>query len=286
VELNAKVIKVTSLQYAWANMDQSKKKKIPRIRVAKEDIELALKKLGLGKGNIIGVHSSLSSFGYVKGGADAVIDALLEVVGREGTIVMPTHSANLDKVKLTPEEKVAGVLWLYRILPYDPKETPCTTGTIPETFRKRKDVTRSLHPMFSVAATGPKAKEIIEEGRGNVLKAWKKLLELDGYILLIGVDLGVCTAMHLAEERVVLPKHILEKITPPKWFVEKYPEDQWEWDFAPYPEFSKMEVPCLEHEIMKTTKVGEATFKLVKLRDLIDLYEEYLKKNPDTFYPT
>lgn len=267
-------------------MDQFKKEKIPRIRVVEEDIVLALKQLGLENVSLIGVHSSLSSFGYVEGGADTVIDALLEVVGREGTIVMPTHSANLDKVELRPEERAAGVLWLYRIQPYDPKETPCTTGTIPETFRKRKDVTRSLHPVFSVAATGPKAEEIIEEGRDNVLKAWKKLLELDGYILLIGVDLGVCTAMHLVEERVELPQHILEKITPPKWFVEKYPEDQWEWDFAPYPEFSKMEDLCLDHGIMKTTKIGDATLKLVKLRDLIDLYEEYLKGNPDIFYPT
>ncbi|MCK4434875.1 AAC(3) family N-acetyltransferase [Candidatus Bathyarchaeota archaeon] len=265
-------------------MSPPKKRKVVRVTVSKEDIEIALKELGLRKGDIIGVHSSLSSFGYVKGGADAVIDALHEVVGREGTIVMPTHSANLDKVKLTPKEKAAGVLWLYKILPYDPKGTPCTTGVIPQTFRKRKDVTRSLHPLFSVAATGPKAKEIIEEAHGNVLKAWKKLLELDGYILLICVDLGVCTAMHLVDERIMLPAHILEKITPPKWFVEKYPEDQWEWDFAPYPGFSRMEEPCLEHEIMKTTKVGEATLKLVKLRDLIDLYEEYLKKNPDKFY--
>ncbi len=267
-------------------MDQSKKKKSPRIRLVGDDIELALKQLGLETGSLIGVHSSLSSFGHVEGGADTVIDALLAVIGREGTIVMPTHSANLDKVKLSPEERAVGVLWLYRILPYKPKETPCTTGTIPETFRQRKDVTRSLHPVFSVAATGPRAEEIINEGRETVLNAWKKLLELDGYILLIGVDLGVCTAMHLVEERVELPQHILEKITPPKWFVEKYPQDQWEWDFAPYPEFSKMEAPCLDHGIMKTRKVGDATLKLVKLKDLIDLYEEYLKRNPDTFYPT
>lgn len=91
-------------------------------------------------------------------------------------------------------------MWLYKILPFGPKETPCSTGVIPETFRKRKGVMRSLHPMFSVAAIGSKAKEIVEAGSENVGEAWKKLLELDGYILLIGVGLEVCTAMHLAEE--------------------------------------------------------------------------------------
>jgi aminoglycoside 3-N-acetyltransferase len=47
--------------------------------VTKEDIKKGLIKLGLKKGDIIGVHSSLSRFGYVIGGADTVIDALLEI---------------------------------------------------------------------------------------------------------------------------------------------------------------------------------------------------------------
>jgi aminoglycoside 3-N-acetyltransferase len=192
---------------------------------------------------------------------------------------MPTHSTNRIKMELTPEEVKAGVLWLYKILPYNPEKTPCSTGIIPETFRKRKDVLRSLHPMFSVAAIGQYAEEIVKAD-----KPWKKLLELDGYILLIGVGLEVCTAMHLAEEQVTLPKHIQEKLTPPKWFVEKYPINEWEWDIGPYPNFSKMEEPCQKHKIMKTTQVGEATLKLIRLKDLINLYVKYLKKTPDLFY--
>lgn len=266
-------------------MNQEEVKK-PAAHVSKGDLKAGLKQLGLKKGDNIGVHSALSSFGYVDGGADTVIDALLEVVSKEGTIVMPTHSANLEKVERSPEEIAAGVSWLYKILPYDPHKTPCTTGTIPETFRKRKDVLRSLHHVHSIAATGPKTKAIVKAGNKNVLDAWKQLLENNGYILLLGVDLGTCTAMHLAEERVTFPNHILEKITPPKWFVEKYPEDQWEWDVGPYPVFAKMKHPCLKHKIMKTATVGEATLTLVKLKELIDLYEKHLKEDPAPFYTT
>jgi len=248
-----------------------------KVHVSKEDIKTGLRKLGLKKGDIVGVHSSLSSFGYVEGGTDVVIDALLEVVGEEGTIVMPTHSANLLEVQRTPEEIAMGVLWLYKILPYDPKGTSCTTGTIPEAFRKRKRAIRGSHPVFSLAAIGSKAEEFAES-------RWEKLLELDGYILLIGVGLSVCTAMHLAEKRVQFPEHILKKITPPEELLKKYPEEEWEWDFGPYPDFSKMEEPCLKQGIMKTVKVGEAFLKLLRLRELIDLYTEYLKKNPDLFY--
>ncbi|MDH5462584.1 MAG: AAC(3) family N-acetyltransferase [Candidatus Bathyarchaeota archaeon] len=244
--------------------------------VSKEDIKAGLRKLGLKRGDTVGVHSSLSSFGRVEGGADAVIDALLETVGEQGNIVMSTHSANLSEDRRTPEMIAMGVSWLLKILPYEPEKTPVTTGIIPETFRKRKGVIRGLHPSHSIAASGPKAQELSE--------GWHKVLELDGYILLIGVGLDRCTAMHLAEKRMHFPDHILKKITPPKWFVEKYPEGKWEWDFGSYPDFAKLTQPCLERGIMKTVKVGDATLKLVKLRQLIDLYVEYLEKDPDLFY--
>jgi len=245
-------------------------------QVSKEDIKAGLRKHGLKKGDSVGVHSSLRSFGHVEGGADAVIDALLETVGKEGNVMMSTHSANLGKDQRTPEEIAMGVSWLLKILPYDPEKTPVTTGIIPETFRKRKGVIRGSHPSHSVAASGPKAKELSE--------GWHRLLEMDGYILLIGLDLDRCTAMHLAEKCVQFPEHILKKITPPKWFVEKYPEDEWEWDFGPYADFAKLTEPCVKRGIMKSVKVGEASLRLVRLRELIDLYVEYLKKDPDLFY--
>lgn len=246
--------------------------------VGKKDIKVGLARLGLKTGDIVGVHSSLSSFGRVEGGADTVIDAILEVIGKQGSVVMSTHSANLSEDKRTPEMVALGISWLFKILPYDPDKTPVTTGTIPETFRKRQGVVRGLHPSLSIAALGPKA-EVLSEG-------WHRLLELDGYILLIGVDLDRCTAMHLAEKRVQFPDHILKKITPPKWFAEEYPESEWEWDVGPYPNFGRLTQPSIERGTMKIVKVGDATLRLVKLRELIDLYVEYLERDPDLFYST
>lgn len=149
-----------------------------KVHVSKEDIAEGLRKLGLKKDDVVGVHSSLSSFGYVEGGADAVIDALLEVVGEEGSIVMPTHSTNRVFVDLTPELKAANVSWLLKILPYDPEETPCSTGAIPEAFRKRVGVKRSFHPLLSLAAIGPKAGEIVEAGCEGALSAGRRRLSL------------------------------------------------------------------------------------------------------------
>ena len=60
--------------------------------VTPDDMKTALKDLGVRKGQVIMVHTSLSSLGYVCGGAQSVIEALLESVGDEGTIMMPTQS--------------------------------------------------------------------------------------------------------------------------------------------------------------------------------------------------
>ena len=89
--------------------------------------------------------------------------------------------------------------------------------------------------------------------------------------------------MHLAEKRMRFSERILKKITPPKWLLEKYPEGDWEWDFGPYPDFAKLTKPCLESGIMKTVTVGQSTLRLIRLRELIDLYVEYLEKDPDLF---
>lgn len=65
--------------------------------VTPEDIKTALKDVGIRKGQVVMVHTSLSSLGYVCAGAQSVIEALLECVGDEGTIMMPTQSwKNLD----------------------------------------------------------------------------------------------------------------------------------------------------------------------------------------------
>ena len=72
--------------------------------ITKDDILSALRSAGLQKGHTVMVHTSLSKIGYVCGGAQAVIEALCEAVGDEGTLMMPTQSwKNLD-----PED---GVHW-------------------------------------------------------------------------------------------------------------------------------------------------------------------------------
>lgn len=206
--------------------------------VTRPDIEVGLRALGLKEGCIVGIHSSLSGFGYVEGGAEAVIEALVAVAGESGSVVMPTYSNNHEDIAITPEEKAMGVTWKHRILPYNAKTDGCWTGRIPDTFWRRKEAVRGEHPSHSLAAIGPRADELA--------KGWHKLLDLGGYILLLGVTLANCSSMHLAEQYVRLPDYIRRKATLPPELRTKYPDDEWEIGFGPYPDFVLMEGPCQE----------------------------------------
>jgi aminoglycoside 3-N-acetyltransferase len=177
--------------------------------VVKNEIIDALKKVGLTRGDAVMVHTSLSQIGYVCGGAQTVIEALIDVVGQEGTIMMPTQSwKNLD-----PD---TGVHWdvdeqYWNIIrenwpAYDKKITPTNTmGATAEMFRQWPGALRSDHPARSVAAWGKNAKYLTENhdlcdifGEESPVG---KLYKLDGKVLLIGVDYDKNTSIHLADVR-------------------------------------------------------------------------------------
>ena len=132
--------------------------------ILKDEIIQKLKEVGLKSGDTVMVHTSLGKMGYVCGGAQAVIEALMEVVGDSGTIMMPTQSwKNLD-----PE---TGVHWeaeqkdwqpIRDNWPaYDKNLTPTNTmGAVAEMFRQVPGSVRSDHPARSVCAWGRYARGI------------------------------------------------------------------------------------------------------------------------------
>ena len=244
--------------------------------VTKVDLVNGFRGLGLGEGHHVGVHSSLSAFGYVEGGAETVVDALLETVGASGTVVMPAYSNNRENVEKTEEDVALGVSWKYRVLRYDPQNDSTWTGKITDVFWRRPDAARGPHETHSLAAIGGKAEELSQ--------SWHHLLEAEGWILLLGITLSNCSSMHLSERGIEIPERILERTRAPKELRERYHSENIHFGFGPYPDFGLMEKPCRDAGVMKWRQIGDATVKLFRLQELIKLYAEHLRKDPDRFY--
>ena len=155
-----------------------------------------LDRLPIPPGATVLVHSSLKALGYVEGGADAAIDALVEaiVARRRGTVMLPTFSIDGSMHRTLTAGRV-----------FDQRSTPSNLGALPEAFRRHPRARRSLHPTHSFAAIGLKAKALVDGhhlakssfGEGSPMA---NLLAADGYLLGLGTDLGRVTFYHCLEE--------------------------------------------------------------------------------------
>lgn len=246
-----------------------------KTHVTKQIIVDGLKKLGLKSPDVCLVHSSLSRFGFVDGGVDTVIDALLEAVAPAGTIMIPALTGSEF---LNPQNPPV----------FDVRTTPCWTGKIPETFRNRKNALRSLHPTHSVSAIGSKA-AYFTAGHENCVtpcglnSPYHKLALSDSYVLMLGVDLECCTLLHTAEELADVD-YVNQKdfvIATVKDYdgidhklklkIHKYGDER---------NFVKLEDIMIEKNIMKKQKIADADVRLIKAGPFLRLTMEYLKSDP------
>ena len=165
--------------------------------------------LGVEAGQVVIVHASLSRLGWVVGGATAVVQALEDVVGPEGTLVMPSHTTALTDPCHWENPPVPESWWqkIRDSLPaFDPRRTPSAhMGAIAELFRTEPGVVRSNHPVGSFTARGPLAEEIVcthplEDAFGEC-SPLGRLYDLGASVLLLGVGHDNNTSLHLAEAR-------------------------------------------------------------------------------------
>ncbi len=156
----------------------------PGDMITKAQLVRDLKKLGVRKGMDLMVHSALSGIGFVKGGPETVIDALLEAVGKTGTLLMPSFNHHEAFV-------------------YNPMTTPTKTGAVPDAMWRRPDAVRSIQCSHPVSAIGPKAEEWcaghLKAGIWSAESPIGKFVQEGGHILSVGVGQNSSSAYHVAE---------------------------------------------------------------------------------------
>lgn len=172
------------------------KSKLFQERVTKESLKRDFARIGIKDGDTIMFHSSLSRLGEVEGGAETVIDALLEAVGSGGTVVVPTfHRLSLTAGDYTNDLEPC----------FDARHTPSGVGKISEIFRNRKDALRSCHPTHSVAAIGRNAYYIVKDHHQcdtpfSEGSPFERIMELCGKWVFLAVDIDKFTIYHVFED--------------------------------------------------------------------------------------
>jgi len=246
--------------------------------VAQEQLVTGFRGIGLERGDGLIIHSSLRSLGYVDGGADTVLDALLEVIGPDGNLMLPTF----NYTRPLPEPY------------YDPAVTPGRTGIIPETGRQRPGAVRSLHPTHSVAVVGPDAAELTRDhlvgrafGTGSPID---RLAQTGGKVLLLGVGHVSNSMIHVAEEYAELPKASAypEPLPSAKVLMPDSTErvHQLDTSCSCSASFGGAELALRRDGLIRDARFGSCLTQIVDSRALIECVVRMMAEQPDVLLCT
>ena len=239
-----------------------------------QDVVDRLHAAGLDRVRRLLVHSSLHSIGHVEGGAKTLVDALLEVLGNEGTLMVPTFNYTLGGEDL-----------------FDPDVVASQCGTVTEVVCQWPGAIRSIHPNYSVATVGKDAERLTREhwkaeavGVGSPID---RIARNDGRILLLGVKHDSDSTMHVGEAYAPAPYRgvrfdptwpLQAKVrTPSGDLVELSLEDEPGCSTG----FGVIEAPLRDKGLIQDFKIGHAKCQLIRGMDVIATTVEILKQRTD-----
>lgn len=244
--------------------------------VLREELIAALDRLQIPEGSDLLVHSSMRSFGApVSGGAEMVLDVLLERIGTGGTLVMPTLSfSSLDESAPV----------------FDANKAPSDCGALTELFRTRPGVRRSMHPLSSACAYGARAEYYTENHADTpcgMKSPYGKLVSENAWILFIGAGFGSNTVFHVAEE-LAAPAYMRYK-TIPNVAMTAQDGRQYTASFRRYDcyqtgimrELIRMKPIFEKAGVLRRTYVHDSCWSAIPAADDCALSCEILRKNPE-----
>lgn len=245
--------------------------------LTKSDLIAAFRAVGLAEGDLVLVHSALRKLGPVDGGADTVIDALLETVGPTGTVAVPTHTFEIVGSRQPVFHQTL---------------SPANVGVLTNVFRQRPNAVRNLHPTHSVAAIGPRAAEFVACPDMTTPAAadspYGKLRDWGGKVMIIGPGLERCTFFHGCEQWAGMP-----------WAVSEHPMQVYSIDAAgaifpvklhhhivnTWDQYPKLEPYLVEIGALTIGKAGDCDLRLLDAAKAADWVVARLKEDPSIILP-
>ena len=245
------------------------------------DLCAGFRRLGISEGDAMMAHSSLSAFGWVEGGAEAVITALLRVLGPGGTLAMPTLCQK-DKER--------------RFETWDIHNSPSDVGRITETLRLWPGALRSDHATHSVAALGPLAEEITSGhataygrpgpwgpaafGHGS---PWDRFYQLNVLYCFLGVSFRVNTMRHYCQSRLVEDALAQARPQARQGLLDRLAG----WNKPgvwPHYNGEPMEARLAERGLIAYVEIGRATCRSLRARTMVDNILQVLRARPEEWF--
>jgi aminoglycoside N3'-acetyltransferase len=238
-----------------------------RIPLSRDKVVEQLRALGVREGGVLLVHTSFRVVRPVEGGPRGLIEALRAALGPDGTLVIPSWTGDDEN-------------------PFDAASTPASAdlGVVADTFWRMPGVARSSHP-FAFAAAGPRAEEITagplplpphipESPVGRVH-------DLDGQVLLLGVNHDADTTLHLAELMAGVPYR------QPKFITVMQDGRAVRIDYGENDHcaqrFTLADGWLRERGLQSEGRVGYADARLIRARDVVAVALEHLADDPFVF---
>lgn len=238
-----------------------------------------LRDLGLQPGANVLIHSAMRTLGHVEGGANAVVDALLDAIGERGTLVAPTFTFIHE-----PEEDPI----------IDPAADKSEMGAITEAARLHPNALRSIAYRHSFAAIGRRATVITDVDPKysifDVRSSFGVMLALNAKVLLLGVNYSNSTSHHFAEWLCEVPyRHTIDmnvKLRQSDGTIVEQPMIDYQpfgYGGSQHTDFNRLGQIQENRGTVSIGAIGNSVVRLFSQRDLVDIAQEEAEKDYNIF---
>ena len=256
---------------------------MPALTIKKADIVRDLAKLRLPEAGLLFLHSSLSAIGNVQGGAATVVDALMDALGPEGTLVVPGFTYPEDYPDSADPD------WVF-----DPTNTPSGMGAISNEVRTRDGALRSLHLWHSVTAVGPLAQSVVSASNKVERSAWDAnspmawVLDRESVIMMLGVPYQNLTAVHVWEVEFNVDYRLTQDVTRRMvnergQIIELVSQVHARADWHPGSDFNRLGEQMEDQDLVRVGHVGNAVVRMFTARDAHKMARTMYRNDPKSF---